>query len=95
MTQTRTTPVPSSGVALNSETTPQEAAAAILLLFGPDRTAEVIGYLHLLKAQADSCTCPERSQGKHSLICEQGIKAAYGSLNNAPPEVRALLKNRS
>jgi len=42
---------------------------------------------------ASGCTCPGRAEGKHGLLCERLLRGAFGSVGNAPEDVKRLLRD--
>lgn len=45
-------------------------------------------------AANNSCTCPQRAQGRHGLTCEAVLRGAFGDVGNAPADVLGLLARR-
>jgi hypothetical protein len=41
-----------------------------------------------------SCACPDRAQGKHCLLCEDALRGAFGSVADAPEDVKRLMRKR-
>lgn len=40
------------------------------------------------------CTCPKRAEGKHGLLCEDVLRGAFGSVDNAPNDVKQMLADK-
>ena len=43
---------------------------------------------------AGGCLCPRRDEGKHGLLCEHVLRAAFGQVGDAPEDVKHLLRER-
>jgi len=43
---------------------------------------------------ASGCLCPGRDEGKHGLLCEHLLRGAFGSVANAPEDVKQLMRDR-
>lgn len=40
------------------------------------------------------CSCPGRADGRHGMLCEAVLRAAFGSLGDAPPDVLQMLRSQ-
>jgi hypothetical protein len=47
-----------------------------------------------LSAEQSSCLCPGLAEGKHGLLCEHILRGAFGSVADAPEDVKGMLRER-
>jgi hypothetical protein len=40
---------------------------------------------------ASGCGCPGRAGGKHGILCENILRGAFGSVGDAPDDIKRLL----
>jgi hypothetical protein len=45
-------------------------------------------------AESGGCACPGRAEGRHDFVCEHALRGAYGSVGDAPEDVKQLLRAR-
>jgi hypothetical protein len=57
--------------------------------------ASAAGEDSLAQAGPGGCACPGRAEGRHDLACEHVLRGAYGSVADAPEEVKQLLRARN
>lgn len=47
-----------------------------------------------MTAGEHGCLCPGRAEGRHGLLCEDILRGAFGSVGDAPEDVKQLMCER-